>query len=162
LRRLTNLAGIATALLLLVGCGGPDTSHLPATVDASGVVLLDGTPLEGATVVLVPANSEHSGNGMTDAKGRFELKAFEAKDGVVPGDYMVQITKTVEIKASDSAASEVEGSAEAAEHAAAGGSDVVGYKNDLPAKYENPATSGLDVTIPDTGVTDLKFELTSE
>ena len=157
-----NLVGMAIALLLLVGCEGPDTSNLPATVDASGVVLLDGVPLEGATVVLISASTEYSGNGMTDAKGRFELKAFEAKDGVVPGEYMVQVTKTIETKAPDDSEGKSEVDAEAKEHAAEGGSDLVFYKNMLPTKYENPATSGLDVTIPDTGVTDLKFELASE
>jgi hypothetical protein len=37
----------------------------------------------------------------------------------------------------------------------------VGWKNALPAKYANPATSELKIDIPATGVTDIKIELVS-
>lgn len=148
--------------LLLLGCGGGGGGeNLPATVDASGVVLLDGTPVEGASVVFVPvAPGTYPAFASTDSRGGFSLKAFEAKTGAVPGSYQVQLSKTVEIKAGGGPAPAPAG--EDAEHAANDPSAGLQWKNSLPAKYASSATSEIKIDIPENGRSDIKIELVSK
>jgi hypothetical protein len=143
------VVSIFCGLSFAAGCG-PNLSHLPKTVPALGVVTLDGKPVEGAQVVIVPANSEATGAyGTTDASGKFSLRAFEEKDGAIPGDYKVQVTKTVEVKLSGP-----KGSLD--------GGDPVRFDYGVPARYTGVKTSGLSVTIPDSGIQDIKLALTSK
>jgi hypothetical protein len=129
------------------GCG-PDTSHLPKTVPAEGVVTLDGKPVDGAQVVLVPAaDGAHGAFGTTDANGKFALRAFEQKEGAVPGSYKVQVSKTVEVRLKGPPVD---------------GGDPVRFDYAVPAKYTGAQTSGLTVTVPDSGIRDIKLELASK
>src|SRR5688572_7135503 len=81
-------------LLAVVGCG-PDTSHLPATVPAEGIVTLDGQPVENATVMFIADTGNHHATANTDAQGKFRLSAFKEKEGAVPGTYKVEVNKTI-------------------------------------------------------------------
>jgi len=138
------------ACLLALGCG-PDTSHLPKTVPASGVVTLDGKPVDGAQVVLVAeGEGAHGAFGACDASGRFALRAFQEKDGAVPGSYKVQISKTIVKEIS------------AAEAANLDGGEPLRYEYGVPPKYTGFKTSGLTAVIPEAGTSDLKFEMTSK
>jgi hypothetical protein len=123
---------------------------LPKTVPASGVVTLDGKPLDGAQVILVPDGPAATGAfGTTDSSGRFSLRAYDEKEGAIPGSYKVQVSKTIEVK--------LEGPAGSLD-----GGDPVRFDYAVPAKYTGAQTSGLTATIPDAGTTDLRFELTSK
>jgi hypothetical protein len=136
-------------LLAVFGCS-QSNSNLPKTVPASGVVTLDGKPVDGAQVVIVPAGSGTNGaDGTTDSSGRFSLRAFPEKDGAIPGEYNVQISKTVEVKLSGP-----KGSLD--------GGDPVRYEHGVPAKYTTAKTSGLTVSIPESGNKDIKLELHSK
>ncbi|WP_146676790.1 carboxypeptidase-like regulatory domain-containing protein [Pirellula sp. SH-Sr6A] len=126
-----------------LGCG--PKSDLPKTVKAQGVVTLDGTPVDLATIVLIPDAGTYSAAGVSDKDGKFALKAFDEKAGAVPGSYKVEITKTV-----------VQDKGEK------GGEAVVNVAYGLPKKYSTFTTSGLKLTIPDQDTTDIKFELTSK
>jgi hypothetical protein len=77
----------AAAMLLFAGCGpgGPET----ATVE--GTVLLDGKPLEGATILFSPAAGRPSG-GLTDAEGHYELSYTADQDGALPGEHTITIS----------------------------------------------------------------------
>jgi hypothetical protein len=131
------------------GCG-PSTGHLPKTVPASGVVTLDGKPVEGAQVVIVPAAAGTTGaTAVTDASGHFALRAYPEKDGAIPGEYKVQVSKTVEVKLTGKAGS-------------LDGGDPVRFDYGVPGKYTNADKSGLTVTIPDSGNKDIKLTLTSK
>jgi hypothetical protein len=136
-------------LVALAGCGsGGD--DLPDTVPAEGIVTLDGKPVEGAQVVLVPAAEGTTGAyGTTDASGKFALRAFEQKEGAIPGAYKVQVSKTVEVRLPGA-----KGSVD--------GGDPVRFDYGVPAKYTGVATSGLTATIPDSGTTDLNLALSSK
>ncbi|MCI0359877.1 MAG: carboxypeptidase-like regulatory domain-containing protein [Planctomycetaceae bacterium] len=137
-------------LLICTGCGS-DTGHLPKTVPAKGIVTLDGKPVEGAQVVLVAeAQSAHGAFGASDASGRFSLRAFEEKDGAVPGTYKVQISKTVVKELSPDKAANLDGGA------------PLFYDYGVPPKYTGFQTSGLTATVPESGTSDLKFELSSK
>lgn len=81
------------SLFTLVGCGGPKG---PAVTVVSGTVMLDGEPLDGASVVFHPTSSSGlAGAGKTSADGTFGLSTFRATPGagVVPGEYVVTIRK---------------------------------------------------------------------
>jgi hypothetical protein len=131
----------------LTGCGSRG-GNLPRTVPAEGVVTLDGKPVEGAQVVLVPAGEAVTGAyGVTDARGRFSLRAFEQKEGAIPGDYLVQVSKTIEVRLKGPPVD---------------GGDPVRFEHGVPARYTNAQTSGLKVTIPDTGKKDIQLELKSK
>jgi hypothetical protein len=155
--------GTLVAALAIVGCSNADdrwTKDLPRTVPASGVVLLDGAPLEGATVAIMQLESEenYSAKGLTDSEGYVELNAYTAKPGAVPGSYQVMIVKTVEVNA------EVPSPAELgvdAGHAAESPDANLSWKNVLPARYADPVTSGLTAEIPEEGTSELRFELKS-
>jgi Domain of unknown function (DUF6795) len=139
------LIGLSAAL----GCGSAG-GKLPKTVPASGVVTLDGKPVDGAQVVIVPAGEGKTGaDGVTDASGHFSLRAYREKDGAIPGEYKVQVSKTIEVRLSGA-----KGSLD--------GGDPVRYEHAVPAKYTGYKTSGLTVSIPDAGKRDIKLELTSK
>jgi len=140
---------LAIGLAAAGGCG-PSTGHLPKTVPAKGVVTLDGKPVEGAQVVLVPANEGTTGAfGTSNSSGRFSLRAFNEKDGAVPGDYKVQVSKTVEVKLPGG-----KGSVD--------GGDPVRFDYGVPARYTGVKTSGLTVTIPDSGISDIQLTLSTK
>lgn len=147
-------------LAALCGCG-PDTSGLPKTVPAEGVVLLDGQPVQGATVVASPEGGQHPANGLSNENGHFELTAFpELKTGAVPGTYKVIVSKTVEVQGGEGGGPRP-GSADAA-HAAESGTAGVTWINEMPEKYSDFQSTDLVVTIPEDGTTELRLELSSK
>ena len=87
-------------LVCLAGCGKKEN-----VVSVSGTVLLDGKPLEGATVTFHPVKSGAVGHGKTDASGRFTIMTGSLQ-GVKPGEYIVTVQKTGEIPKGDPLAPE--------------------------------------------------------
>jgi hypothetical protein len=156
LKKLLLLFGLVAGL----GCG-PVDDGLPRTVKATGVVLCDGKPLEGAAIVLMQDSGSNFARGISDASGNFSLNTFETKSGAVPGAYKVTVSKTVTVDKA-TPASVPKTLAEDSQHAAEGdeGRGSASWVNDLPDKYNSPATSGLSVTIPEEGTSDIRLELT--
>lgn len=130
---------------LLTGCG-PDLSHLPKTVQAEGIVTLDGTPVDGAQVVFISTDGQ-SASAASDTSGKFALRSFDEKAGAVPGTYKVQVSKTI---------------AEPTGKQDADGGDIIKFNFGVPKKYTGIGTSGIEMTIPDSGTGDLKIELVSK
>lgn len=128
-----------------VGCG-PNSDDLPKTVSASGIVTLDGQPVDGAQVVFIDDTSNKSADAMTDSQGKFMLNAFREKKGAQPGTYKVQVSKTIEQKLGTKNAD---------------GGDDSKWIFGVPAEYSSYLKSGLTATIPESGTSDLKIELTS-
>jgi hypothetical protein len=133
-------------LIAMAGCG-PSTGHLPATVPASGIVTLDGKPVPNAAVSFVAETGTYHATALTDATGRFQLRAFQEKEGAVPGPYKVEVNQTV-IGGSQDAGTDGE---------------LTGLRVNfgLPQKYATVSTSGLSYTIPEGGTTEIKLDLTS-
>jgi hypothetical protein len=161
-------AWFVLAVLTSLGCSRGDkwTKNLPETVTAEGVVTLDGKPVEGASLIFAPVDpTGYAANDLTDSRGRFSLNAFPSKPGAVPGEYQVGVSKTVEMSAGAVPAQRRQALGEDAGHAAEAGSDVenpVSWKNVLPQKYASPPLSGLTVTIPPEGISEIKIELSSK
>jgi hypothetical protein len=133
-------------VVVVVGCG-PNTSNLPATVPAQGVLTLDGQPVDTAAVTFIADSGNYHATAMTDASGKFALKAFPEKEGAVPGSYKVEINKTI---------------VSAGKDAGDAGEGTVNVKLGIPEKYASMATSGLTCTIPEAGDTNIKIEMTSK
>jgi len=70
-----------------VGCG-------PSMHKVECKVTLDGSPVEGATVVFLPDGDDKAlqASGLTDATGSCVMKTSD-KDGVRPGKYKITVTK---------------------------------------------------------------------
>ena len=139
-------------LILITGCW---SSGGPTTYPVQGLVQLEGKPVEGATVTLIPQETEgRSASGMTDAEGNFEVTtyvspALQAK-GAMPGVYDIVVSKM-----------EVRELAEdlSPQEAQAAFQKMGPPKNLLPKKYRSPNTSGLSVTIEDGSPEPLTLEL---
>ena len=147
--------------LTAAGCG--DADDLPPTVPAAGVLTLDGTPVEGAQVVVSALEGGGSAAALTNSQGAFRLRAFPAKDGALPGEYMVQVTKTVQTSgASDTGVSDEEAAlaVESGEHAkeTIENSDV-GWQNVMPPQFANFTTSQVMLSIPEGGREDIVLDL---
>ena len=134
----TILSPALTVLLLAAGCSEKDTG--PKRVQATGTVNYKGQPVEGATVLLSPEGPGQAATATTDASGQFKLGTKEAGDGAVPGKYKVLISKT-----------ETPPQEEIPEDDPRYGQAIpeVTSKELLPAKYKNPAKSGLMVEVKD-------------
>jgi hypothetical protein len=118
------------------GCG----PSRPAVVPAAGIVTLDGKPLAGGFIRLVPAASRPA-TAAIGPNGRFTLGTFAEADGCVPGTHGVEVI----------------GPLPAGGEAAAA---VPAPTVTVPARYRAAETSGLTITI--TGPTrDLSIPLTS-
>ncbi len=148
-----SIASMSPLLLVLVaGCwsaGGP------TTFPVEGLVQYEGKPIEGATVTLIPKETEgRSASGMTDSEGTFEVTTYVSPklqaEGAMPGTYDIVVSKM-----------EVRELAEdlSPQEAQAAFQKMGPPKNLLPKKYRSPNTSGLSVTIEDGSPDPLTLEL---
>jgi hypothetical protein len=105
-------SGLAT---VLSGCGGPKL------VPVSGTVTIDGQPLTGGYIFVMPKDARAAG-GKIDSQGRFTLTTTDEGDGCKPGTHAVTVT--------------------AKEHLS-----PTRVKHLIPPKYAQPDTSETTVTI---------------
>lgn len=93
-QQVTNvLVCLGAACFFAIGCGrkGPDVQFV------TGVVTLDGAPLEGAMVAFSPRDGQGLGAvGTTQSDGRFTLNAAASRpgSGTTRGEYVVLIEKS--------------------------------------------------------------------
>lgn len=127
-------------VLVLAGC---NSSSGPKTVNASGTVTLDSAPVDKAQVVFINDSGTITASATTDAQGRFSLMHNGEKSGAVPGAYKVQVSKT-KLTSSE------------------GGGTEISLSHGLPPKYASIATSNLTQNVPDSGISDIKIELSSK
>jgi hypothetical protein len=162
--RLSGLAGFALLVLAAAGCGSKKYTPVPV----SGVVTLDGKPVEKATVFFYAVGDEREGrpaNGITDKNGEFRLSTLGTNDGALPADYKVVIHKYVptlpNLKMPDFP-NTVEGRAARDDwryrnYEAKG---IQPFTNSLPAKYGDSGTTPLNCKVE--GEATLKFELSNQ
>jgi len=74
-------------LIGLAGCGGPE--H-PEVGRVSGVITLDGQPLEGATVMFQPTEGRAS-IATTDSAGKYSMTYLDGVPGAKLGSHQVII-----------------------------------------------------------------------
>lgn len=79
----------AAALLgMLTGCSDDG----PELAPVEGTVLLDGKPLEGATVLFTPNAGGRPAGGLTDADGHYALVFTQQRAGALPGEHTVRVS----------------------------------------------------------------------
>lgn len=84
------------ACLAAAGCSSRDPNW-KETVPVSGIVLADGQPAEGVTVVFNPVAGMDQAQptvtqSMTDAEGKFSASTYQSGDGVPEGEYKLTFT----------------------------------------------------------------------
>lgn len=79
-------SGIVVCLALLVGCD----DGRPVRVPVSGQVLIDGEPVRGGIIRVVPSGDRPASSNL-DEEGRFQLTTFEDGDGCVLGTHRVMV-----------------------------------------------------------------------
>jgi len=86
------------SLLVVAGCGGQILPEgMPKLTPVVLTVTMDGAPLDGATVGLIPldsANSRWNAGGVTDQSGKAKIRTLAQYNGAVAGKYKVTVTKT--------------------------------------------------------------------
>ena len=84
-----------SVLILSAGCsGGPSKpDDMPALTPCTITVTHNGSPVEGASVLLSPKSGKFSAAGTTDASGKAVMKTNGMYDGVAAGEFLVTVTK---------------------------------------------------------------------
>ncbi len=85
-----------TALLLLPAIGCSDGR--PSRLAVSGQVLIDGQPLSYGFIRFVPEVGRQAAARL-DEQGRFILSTYEKHDGVIPGEFKVEVDGSEELSA---------------------------------------------------------------
>lgn len=88
--RVRLASGLVSMLLMALGLAGCGKSG-PEILAVSGVVTLDGQPLDQARVVFVPEKGR-SAVGLTDSNGAYKLQFTEDRWGAMAGPHKVMIT----------------------------------------------------------------------
>jgi hypothetical protein len=149
-RRMSAPQCVATlmfCLTALAGCSGVKSG--PATVEVTGTVTINGSPVDEAIVLFTPEIGASDGRlasqATTDSEGRFKLTTHvgggKFKSGIVPGKYEVAITKL------DPAAVK---------------NPFSPPKNLLPPKYADPKTSQLKAQVAAGQTNHFQFPLKIE
>ena len=134
-----NLGRATLVFLLLLGVCGCGSDR-PTVVPASGVVLLDGEPIDsGGSVMFQPENGRHS-RAVIEPDGSFVMTTFNRGDGATPGTQMVRVVSMKKQTVDED------------------GEEIVGASL-LPKKYGNFRTSGVEVVVPPGGSDSLVIEL---
>ncbi len=156
-RTLTRTLAL-TLFAVVVGCGPAVKPTPTGLVPFTGSVTLDDKPMDGATIMLVPVSAS-SGQaldtgGVTDAGGKFELKAGEGKaSGAMPGEYRVIITRLTKPDGSVVPPSPEKSPMQLMTEENA--------KESIPPQYSDMLGSKLTVVVPSGGGTH-DFKLTSK
>jgi len=109
---------LSVGLLLLTACGC-GRGNYPEVATVTGIVTLDGKPLEDAEITFAPKDGRAS-SGRTDARGQYALSYTKNIRGAVLGEHRVMIRKVIEdySKASSRAAAAIDAKQNALDKAA--------------------------------------------
>lgn len=155
------------------GCtgGAVGETEFPETAAVTGKVTLDGAPVSGAAVTLIPSDPSGKGYGasaISNDDGTFEVHTYFSAShdvsGAVPGSYNVTVTKYKQSTAGTSSGHDPNnlpgpsGAGPASHRAEA---EAAKDNNELPKKYESSTDSGLTITVTD-GSNTLPLDLKSE
>lgn len=127
-RRGLGLFGAALLSIALVGCAEAKPDRTPV-FPAKGTITFKGQPVAGALVALhpkAPIAGTPNPRANVGKDGAFQVSTYVTADGAPEGDYTVTVLWYKPIQK---------------------GPDVVSGPNVIPAKYANPNTSDLVVSI---------------
>lgn len=136
------------------GCA-KNGAKVEGVVPASGVVTMQGTPVDGASVTFYPEGTGQAAAGTTDAQGKFQLTTLNANDGAKPGTYKVMVSK-IQVTGVGANMSQEEQYKYLEQH---GSPPPNESKNVLPEQFANVTTTTLTATVSESGPNEFKFEL---
>lgn len=160
---------VILVLFLLAGIissAGCNKARIPGLVRCEGIVTWKGAPVEGARVAFIPKNQPDGRGafGITDSGGRFKATTLDTDDGILPGEYIVTVTKR-----SSSRSGAPPPSMETDPDVSREGRNAPQLDREemqvtyfLPQVYANRDTSGLSAVISAKGNKDLTFDLIGE
>lgn len=131
-------------VVVVVGCGD-------GLVDMKAKVLLDGEPLEGASVTLysVGEQKNRTASGQSDAQGLVTFTTFEPGDGVLPGEYKAVVIKSPNSPQEELATLDPNNREDLQKIYALEKSQIVPFTRTLiPRVYLNAQRTPLSVTVP--------------
>lgn len=137
-----------TLLLAFAACGCG--YRRPPLAQVEAIVTLDGEPVAGADVLLVPTGPGRAATGVTDDAGRLGFSAYASGDGIPAGTYQAVVSKR---RLSRRGARKLESSrsmpAQADDASPAPMIEFADndYENLLPDRYSSVDTSGIVVEI---------------
>ena len=142
---------LALTTIGISACSGSSedkwTKQRPQTFPTSGMVVLEGQPLEGATVIFRSNSPQpQAAVGRSDAEGKFQLRTYEDGDGAIAGEHSVSITcVTTEDPPAGTNLDEA--------------NVVIKEVSLIPQKYGDPKKSGLTATVTPDQENQFTFEL---
>lgn len=138
-------ASCLLALGMFVTISGCSDVKLEKAVPVAGVLKYQGKPLEGYRITFQPVDKERQGaTAETDSSGAFKMGTNKPGDGAAVGKHKVGVSFIAQIAEGEP------------------GKEVfktLTPKFKVPAKFEDPNTSGVEVDIPAAGNTSLEIEL---
>lgn len=129
-RLLSRWTMCATVIVFAFCFSLPGCDQGPVVYPVSGRVTVDGEPVEGAAVGMIPAVGGRHGAAVTDANGDFVVGTFTPSDGALAGEHKIVVTKVKMIKPGNERAG-----------------IAPEYEYVVPGRYDDPETSGLNVTV---------------
>lgn len=139
-------------LFSVLGCGGAETRVSQPIAPVSGKILLNGSPLVGATVTFQPLASQKNlptSTGKTDSEGKYSLEILtNGRQGAVVGEHVVLITHPDD----DAVLSSNKDDEDA-------GTAIAKPPRKIPERYSKD--SQFKFTVEAAGATDADFELKS-
>jgi len=136
--------GLATLLTVTQGCGSSEPSAgAETTVPAAGVVTYKGQPLENYRVTFM-AEGRRAASAISDAQGKFVLGTDAPGDGAPAATHKVAVAYV---------------GPQITEGDAADAPPPPPPKVKIPAKFGDPAKSGIVMDVPAAGSDSLKVEL---
>ena len=120
------------AAIAFAGCGeAPKDAPQVALHPLTGIVNVNGKPASGAIVSLHASGKPElrvvTPHGIADEKGKFSLTTYQPEDGAPEGKYQVTVSWADKLTKSSS--------------------DPEYGPEKLPPRYQDPATSGLELEV---------------
>jgi hypothetical protein len=143
-------------LLFIVTISGCLHSDKLPTAAVTGIVKVDGQPMEGVTVIFNPTADGNAAVGTTDQNGAFKLMTPGGAygKGTLPGGYIPTFTKD-EFEKFEAASQE--------EYAKKYGNRQPKATHHIPVKYAHPQTCGVaSVTVEKGKKNHFEFELSTK
>lgn len=143
--------------LMVIGCGGGD--GLDKRYKVSGKVTYKGQPVEKGTINFLPEKPEGRGANGQIVNGEYSLTTQEPGDGAFPGNYSVTVDALNADMSVAEAAAKKKGATSVAIPQDMVAKAYKNAKNAVPAKYSQPASSGLKAEVKQSSNT-INFDLT--
>ena len=139
-------------VVLLLGCGS-SAGKAEKLVPVTGTVMLDGKPTQGIRLIFQPIKETKAVGGCsaeTDEQGKYEVTHWSKKKGLPPGKYEILFTRRIKADGTVLGPSE--------------SPTVVQSMDSISKMYSDPSKAGVHnrIEIPETGIPDLDFKISSQ